>query len=62
MTLRAPGIIERAFQLAAASANVDQIKSQLRKEGYSNVDEHLAGPKIRSDLTRSIRHKDQGPD
>ncbi len=59
MIFGAPGIIERAFQLAATSANVDEIKVHLRKEGYANVDAHLAGPKIRSELTKSIRQRDQ---
>ena len=51
----APGLVERAFQLASDSANVDEIRSQLRKEGYFNVDAHLAGRKLRSDLVRAIR-------
>jgi hypothetical protein len=50
-----PGIIERAFQLAKESMNVEEIRTRLRKEGYSNVDAHLMGRKIRSDLVRVIR-------
>ena len=49
------GIIERAFQLAEAADSIDQIRSRLRKEGYSNVDAHLAGQKIRGDLVKLIR-------
>ena len=49
------GIIERAFQLALRSANVEAIRTQLRKEGYSNVDAHLMGRRIRSELVRVIR-------
>jgi hypothetical protein len=49
------GIIERAFQLAKDSANVEEIRARLRKEGYSNVDAHLMGRKIRSDLVKVIR-------
>lgn len=55
MTGPAIGIIERAYQLAQLSANVEEIRSQLRKEGYSNVDGHLMGRKIRADLVREIR-------
>ena len=55
MTIRPPGIIERAFQLALHSANVEEIRNQLRKEGYSNVDGHLMGRQIRADLVRVIR-------
>jgi hypothetical protein len=51
----APGIIERAFQLAQDSANVEEIRTRLRKEGYFNVDAHLMGRKIRSDLVKIIR-------
>lgn len=57
MTLmaRPPGIIERAFQLAQDSATVEEIRTRLQKEGYSNVDAHLMGRKIRSDLVKLIR-------
>ena len=55
MTIRPPGIIERAFQLALHSANVEAIRNQLKKEGYSNVDGHLMGRQIRADLVRVIR-------
>lgn len=55
MTFGAPGVIERAYQLARISCDVEQIRQQLRKEGYSSVDAHLAGPKIRADLVRIIR-------
>ncbi|MDP9422795.1 MAG: hypothetical protein M3Q19_08175 [Pseudomonadota bacterium] len=49
------GIIKRAFELARRSANVEEIRFQLRKEGYSNVDGHLMGRKIRADLVKVIR-------
>lgn len=55
MTIRPIGIIERAFELAEQSANVEEIRSKLRKEGYSNVDCHLMGRQIRADLVRVIR-------
>ena len=53
------GVIERAFQLASSSANVEEIRNRLRKEGYSSVDAHLTGPKIRSDLVKAIRQAGQ---
>ena len=52
---RPPGIIERAFQLAEVSATVDEIRTRLLKEGYFNVDAHLMGRKIRSDLVKVMR-------
>jgi len=51
MELRS-GIIARAFELAGQFSNVEQIRVQLRKEGYNQVDAHLAGAKIRSDLRK----------
>ena len=59
MMIGAPGLIERAFQLALDSANVDEIRAWLRKEGYSNVDAHLMGRKLRSDLVKVIRQTAQ---
>lgn len=49
------GIIERAFQLAASSANLDTIRAQLKREGYVNVDAHLSGGSIRSDLKKIFK-------
>ena len=49
------GIIERAFQLAQQLASIEEIRAQLRKEGYSSIDAHLMGRKIRSDLTKIIK-------
>ena len=47
-------IIERAFQLARESGNLDDIRRILRKEGYSNVDAHLAGASIKADLKKQF--------
>ena len=55
MTFQSAGIIERSFQLARQLTTVEEIRSQLRKEGYSSVDAHLMGRKIRSDLVKVIR-------
>ena len=55
MTIRPIGIIERAFELALQSANVEEIRTKLRQEGYSNVDGHLMGRQIRADLVKVIR-------
>jgi hypothetical protein len=55
MTARVAGIIERAFQLAQQLASVEEIRAQLRKEGYSSVDAHLMGRKIRADLVKVIK-------
>lgn len=51
-----PGIIERAFQLAANLTTVEEVRKALKSEGYSNVDAHLAGPSIRADLKRNFAH------
>ena len=52
------GVIQRAFELALQLTNVEQIRTHLRKEGYSNVDAHLSGSKIRSDLLKVMRRAD----
>lgn len=50
--MQSPNIIERAFELARNSVNIDEVRSALRREGYSNVDAHLAGPSIKADLRK----------
>jgi hypothetical protein len=50
--MRTENIIERAFELAGASANIDELRKALRQEGYSNVDAHLAGASIKADLKK----------
>lgn len=49
--------VERAFQLAKHCATVDEIRAKLKKEGYSNVDAHLTGGSIRSDLARALKKR-----
>ena len=41
-----PGIVERAYQIARAgrAADVDAIKTALKREGYFNVASELAAP------------------
>jgi len=48
------GIIERAYELAPKCGTVDEVRGALRREGYSNVDSHLSGPRIRADLTKLL--------
>lgn len=52
--MQTSNIIERAFQLARDSDNLDEIRKALRQEGYSNVDAHLGGPSIKADLKRQF--------
>lgn len=52
-----PNIIERAYEIAPRSATLDEVRRQLSQEGYLQVDAHLGGPKIRSDL-RKLLQKD----
>ena len=47
-------IIERAFQLARGSDNLEDIRKTLRQEGYSNVDAHLGGASIKADLKKQF--------
>jgi hypothetical protein len=50
--MQTQNIIERAFQLARGSTNIDEIRKTLRREGYANVDAHLSGASIRADLKK----------
>ena len=52
--MQTQNIIERAFELARGSNNLDDIRKTLRKEGYSNVDAHLGGASIRADLKKQF--------
>ena len=46
------GIIERAFQLAPESHSIEEVRAKLQKEGYANVDGHLARGALRKDLAK----------
>ena len=60
MTLPTTNVIERAFQLAAQARGIEEIRATLKQEGYLNVDAHLNGPKIKSDLRRLLDQALQG--
>lgn len=44
----------RAFELAPGCNTIDQLRNALSREGYVNVDEHLRGPSIRSQLNKML--------
>jgi hypothetical protein len=52
--MQTQNIIERAFQLARGTANVEEIRKTLRREGYSSVDAHLSGASIRAQLKKQL--------
>jgi hypothetical protein len=54
ISMQTQNIIERAFQLARGSTNIDEIRKTLRREGYSNVDAHLAGASIKAQLKKQF--------
>ncbi len=49
-------IIERAYELAASGDAPDilHVKMKLSAEGYTHIDSHLDGSKIRADLRALI--------
>lgn len=49
------GAVERAFQLAPDCGSLDEIRLKLKKEGFSAVEEHLAGPRIQAQLKQLLR-------
>jgi hypothetical protein len=48
------GTVERAFQLARESETLDEVRQKLRREGYTQVDEHLSGGVIRAELKKLL--------
>jgi hypothetical protein len=50
--MQTQNIIVRAFELARDGTSIDDIRKRLRREGYSNVDAHLAGASIKADLKK----------
>lgn len=50
-----PNIIERAYELAPQLETIEDVKKRLSCEGYTQVDAHLGGPKIRADLRKLMR-------
>ena len=43
-------IIERAFELAAESGSIAEVKRKLSREGYFHADAYLTGKQIRSEI------------
>ena len=52
--MQTQNIIERAFQLARGSRNLEEIRKTLRQEGYSNIDAHLGGASIKAVLKKQF--------
>jgi hypothetical protein len=48
-------IIERAFQLAPLCTSREELKLRLKREGYDQIDAHLSGKQIRSDLSKALK-------
>ena len=55
MAIRIAGTVERAFELAAESSTLEEVRQKLRREGYAQIDEHLGGNAIRGDLRKLLR-------
>lgn len=51
---KAGGTVERAFELAPESATLEELRQKLKREGYSQVEEHLSGGSLRSDLKKML--------
>jgi hypothetical protein len=50
----ATNIIERSLQLAAECGSVEEVKQRLKREGYLEVDPHLSGRLIRSEICKRL--------
>jgi hypothetical protein len=51
---RTIGTVERAFQLAPEARSLDEVRYRLKREGYTQVEEHLSGAAIRSELKKLL--------
>lgn len=47
------GTVERAFQLAPECRSIDELRSKLSREQFSNIDAHLQGS-LRRDLRKLL--------
>jgi hypothetical protein len=47
-------IIERAFELAAESGSVAEVKRKLSREGYFQADAYLSGKQIRTEIIERL--------
>lgn len=54
-----PHIIERALELAAESASVEEVKRKLKAEGYTQIQEHLAGRLTRGQIVQRLMPSDR---
>jgi hypothetical protein len=54
MTGPTKNIIVRAYELASESRSVPEVASKLRAEGYTQVDAHLSGKLLRSQIVQRL--------
>ena len=58
--MAATSAVERAVEVAATCATLEEIRRTLRAEGYVSVDAHLAGRMIRGQLALLLSGKKAG--
>lgn len=56
----ATNLVERAFQVAASCASLEEVRQTLKGEGFAQVDAHLAGRRIRGELQMLLVTKKAG--
>jgi len=49
--MNSANVIERAFQLAPECGSLGELKRRLIREGYFQVEAHLSGRQIKSQIT-----------
>ena len=54
MTGPTKNIILRAYELAAESQSVPEVARKLKAEGYTQVDAHLSGKLLRSQIVQRL--------
>ena len=58
--MAATSAVERAFEVAATCATLEEIRRTLRAEGYVSVGAHLTGGMLRGQLSRLLGGKKAG--
>ena len=58
-----PTILERAFELAASAEcrDLEEVRRRLKREGYLQVDAHLAAKSVQAQL-KSLYSRDRSKD
>lgn len=58
-SLTSKHIVERAWELAAESNSVREVREKLKREGYEMVDQHLEGRLLKQQIVQRLLPTDK---